>query len=114
MEKGDTTGQDPSEADADDAIMAIWGVRRADETAATADAWSVDIWGSSRAETGAADSSEPDPTDPPPDLWGDGQPPRESRERTKSSDRPARFQLPPTWVATPKRKPGWLLRRPRP
>jgi hypothetical protein len=111
MENGDTTSEDSSEAQADDAAAAMWGARRARGTPGPADAPPVDIWGSAPAATEGP--SDPDPADPPPDLWGDGPAPRESRERTEGKDRSARFVLPPTWAATPKRKPGWILRRRR-
>jgi hypothetical protein len=113
MEEGDTTSQDPADADAeaDDATVAIWGTQRSHGTSGRGDAPSADIWGSAPAEK--VESEEPDPVDPPPDLWGGGSTPRQSRERAEGDDLPARFTLPPAWVATPKRKPGWLLRRRR-
>jgi hypothetical protein len=109
MEEGDTT-QDSS--DAEDATVTIWGERRARGTAGAGDVPTVDIWGSAPVE--AAGTAEPDPIDPPPDLWGDGGKPREGRQRSQGDKGPIRPLLPTTWAATPKRRLGWIRRLRRP
>jgi hypothetical protein len=108
MEEGDTT-PDSSDDESDDATVTIWGEpQAARRTAGADDAPSVDIWGSAQVEAAATD--EPDPVDPPPDLWGDGGTPRERRQRRQGDPGPIRPLLPATWVATPKRKSGWISR----
>jgi hypothetical protein len=105
MEEGETN-QDSS--DAEDAIVTIWGQRPASGPARAGDAAAVDIWGSAPVEAAATD--EPDPIDPPPDLWGDGEKRRAGREPNQGDPGPIQFLLPSTWAATPKRRRGWVSR----
>jgi hypothetical protein len=122
MEEGGTSSEDSPDAsavgdtdengDADDTNVGIWGARRAQGTAGARDTVSVDIWGSARAEK--EDPLGLESVEPPTDLWGDGAKPRVSAGRAPGDNRPVRFVLPATWAATPKRKPGWILRRRRP
>lgn len=116
MKEGETTG--PATPEPIDAATAIWGKRRQPKHSDQKRASSSDIWGSASAPPVTPQETAEEAA-PIPDVWGDGGKgaPASTRERRPGSgreSRPAAYQMPPAWAATPKAKFSWRPRRRRP